>query len=356
MEVAELKQYITDNSLECIPKILESLGCENIKVNQNYITASNPDGDNSSAITVYVNEWGIRVINWTRGYDNGDIINMVEDMMGTGFSDAFKWLHQTLGLKHTAKRPEKPKPEVEDPFKRLRAFKDSTKKRNEVNPIEESELLKFSNIEWEGLYREGIMPWTCKEFGVRYSYKWKRIIYPHRYAVDGRLLAYNARTVIDNYEELGISKFYLTKGYLKSSNIYGLWENRPYIEREGCCIVVESEKSVLKRHSLKDRRFCAVSGHTISEEQKRILAALDVKEIIIAFDNDVPLRDVLLACEKLYPFKPISFIRDPEGILGPKDSIADLPNEKCNYLIENRTKYTSLVREAFMQKERARGA
>lgn len=350
MDAQELNTYIVENPKDTIPKILEGVGCENVKVNSNYITASNPDGDNLGAITCYLNEDSVIIINWTRGY-RGDTIGFVKSMKGWEFYPSYKWICKTLGLAYTRyKKEDEDKVLKGNPFERLKKFRMVKNFSKPLEPISESVLEKFTPIEWEGLFREGVTPKTCKEFGIRYSYDQKRIIYPHRNAIDGTLVAYNARTVIDNYEELGIPKFFISKGYIKTSNVYGLWENRKYMEEAGCCIVVESEKSVLKRHSLGDKRFCAVSGHSISEEQKRLLAALSVSEIVISFDNDVEIKEVLYACEKLYPYKKVSFTKDLKGIMGKKDSIADLRNKDCLQILEERRVYTEEIHKQFVKK------
>ena len=60
----------------------------------------------------------------------------------------------------------------------------------------------------------------------------------------GELLGYNARTSVENYELFDIPKYFITLGYQKQNNIYGLYENYKSIKEADYVTVFESEKSV----------------------------------------------------------------------------------------------------------------
>ena len=104
MLITELKQYIYNNDKTSF--VLEQLGCKNIKFHpvKNYTTASNPDGDNKSAVLVYNNEY-LTVQNFTRDLKSidafPDIITLVRFYKKLDFRGALKWLHDALGLKFT---------------------------------------------------------------------------------------------------------------------------------------------------------------------------------------------------------------------------------------------------------------
>lgn len=103
-------------------------------------------------------------------------------------------------------------------------------------------------------------------------------------------------------------------------------------------MVVESEKSVLKRDSLCDSTCVAVSGHEISDEQARILIGLN-KEIIICFDKDIDINHVRHCCEKFYHIRKVSYMYDRWGIIGDKDSPADARNQIYEFMVKYRTVY-----------------
>ena len=54
MQVDELKEYLLNNDL--VENVLSALGCGHVRNHGDYISASNPDGDNKNAITLYINE------------------------------------------------------------------------------------------------------------------------------------------------------------------------------------------------------------------------------------------------------------------------------------------------------------
>jgi DNA primase len=200
-----------------------------------------------------------------------------------------------------------------------------------------NDYVPMLHIDW---VKEGITERTRKKFGIAYSYRYKRVVIPHKYWMTGELVGFNMRTTIENFEEFGIKKYYLTNGYNKMSNIYGYWENKEEIEKKGYCVLVESEKSVLKRHSLGDGTCLALSGKNLSVNQVRIIcSSLNINEIVICMDNDVPTEQVKWMCEQFKNIKKVSYIKDSWGILEEKDSPCDARNKDYQFLFDNRIVY-----------------
>ena len=208
----------------------------------------------------------------------------------------------------------------------------------DVQVLDEEMLNDYIQIPYIGWIREGILPWTVNKFGIAYSYRRKRVIVPLRAWNTGELLGINARTVIDNYEELGIKKYLITPSYPKNLNLFGLYENYDMIKKAGYVVIYESEKSVLKRHSLNDPTGVALSGHTMSDEQVRILIGLNV-DIIISLDNDIRIEEVRHLCEKFYNIRNVYYTYDKWDILGKKESIADKSNKIFNFFMKYKIKY-----------------
>ena len=293
MDTISLKKYIYDN--QKIEFVLDEIGCKNIKYHDNkeFYSCSNYNGDNVGAVNVKNNQY-LNVVNWTRQKefdDNSDIITLVEYNKNISFLEAVKYL-----------------------------------------------LNDYIPLLYIGWLREGVMPWTAKKFGLAYSYKRKRVIIPMRYWITGELLGINSRTTVENYEELGIKKFFITPSYQKSLNLFGLYENYDSIQKAKQVTVVEAEKSVLKRDSLNDSTLVALSGHTMSEEQAAILIGLNV-DIVIALDKDVPIEEVWDICEKFYNKRNVYYIQDKWDLLKEKDSPADAKNKIYNFLMKYKVKY-----------------
>lgn len=343
MTISELKKYIFENNK--IEYVLEQLGCHNIKYNSknDYYSAAQPDGNNIAGANIRNNEY-LDYWSYTRGVsfeDKQDLISLVEYVNKCSFVEAVKYLHKILGLDYKPGKREKKKEKKFDP---LAIFKKAVSRKKRVNVADIDvldecvldEYIPLLHISW---LRDGIMPWSRKKFGLAYSYKNKRVIIPHRFWLTGELIGMNMRTTVENYEELGIRKYYLTEGMNKSINLYGLWENYDTIKETGYVVVYEAERSVLKRDSLNDPTGVCLSGHTLSDEQRSILIGLDV-EIVVAMDADVSEVEVWSLCEKFFRIRNVSYIYDKWGLLNSKDSPADASNKKFNFLFKYRTQYT----------------
>lgn len=340
LDTFSLKQYIFDN--EKVEFVLDEIGCHHIQYHplKEYYSCANYNGDNPTAINVFNNKY-LNVRNYTRENefgDNSDIITLVQYNKKLSFINTIKYLHKILGLNYKWQKSIKKEKE----FDPLEIFKkvESGHKTNvaDIHTLDEDLLDDYIPMLYIGWLREGIMPWSAKKFGLAYSYKRKRVIIPMRYWLTGQLLGINSRTTIDNYKELGIKKFFITPSYQKGLNIYGLYENYDSIQKAGYVTVFEAEKSVLKRDSKNDPTGVALSGHTITDEQVRILIGLNV-DIIISMDNDISIEEVRHICEKFYGIRNVYYTWDKWNLLEEKDSIADKPNKIYDFLFKYKIKY-----------------
>ena len=346
MTSQQLKEFIqTENYIE---KILEDIGCHSIKFHpdRDYYTAARPDGDNPLGVVIKNNLY-LNYYSYSRNVhieDGKDLFALVQDTKHITFAETMKYLHTLLGLKYTFKKeePKDDKPKY-DP---LHIFKKATCKKRIRNVLEcnfetldENILTDLVPMIHIDIYREGITPKTIKKFGLCYSYKWRRTIFPIRWWLNGELLAYNARTSIENYSEFGITKYWLTPGYQKQNNLYGLWENYKDIESSKYITLLESEKNVCKRDSRLDSTCVALQGHSISDEQVRIILGMNIQEVVVALDKDVPIEEIRHICERFYHLRKVSYIYDRWGLLKEKESPADACNKIYNFLFKHRIVY-----------------
>lgn len=350
MDTVSLKRYIFEN--QKIEYVLEKIGCYNIKYhpNKEFYSCCNYNGDNPNAVNVKNNEY-LDVRNWTRENEfdeNSDIITLVQYNKNFSFIEAIKYIHGLLGLEYKYQKVQK-KIDLKDPLSIFKKVKNKVRLNvADLRVLDEDKLEEFIPLLHISWLRDGIMQWTAKKFGLAYSYKRKRVIIPMRYWLTGELLGINARTTIENYKELGIKKYYITPSYPKNINLYGLYENRENIQKAGYVVIVEAEKSVLKRDSLGDSTLVALSGHTISEEQKRILIGLNV-EIIVALDKDISQDEIRHICNKFYGIRKVSYMCDKYGLLGEKDSPADASNKIYQYLFKHRVIYDNSERKEYLK-------
>lgn len=347
MDTISLKKYIFENNK--VEFVLENIGCHNIKFHSNkeFWSCGNYNGDNAGAINVKNNEY-LNVTNWTRQNDFddcSDIITLVEYNKQCSFIEAVKYLHNILGLEYKRRnilQKQKDKKEKDDPLYLFKKWRNKRKKVDvndfDIRVLDEEvldEYIPLLHIDW---LRQGVTERTRKKFGLAYSYRRKRVIIPMRYWLTGDLLGINARTTVDNYEELGVKKYYISPTYQKSLNLFGLYENYDAIQKAGYVVVYESEKSVLKRDSLCDSTGVALSGHSLSDEQVRILIGLNV-DIIISMDNDIPIEEIRHMASKFYRIRNVYYTHDKWNLLNDKDSIADKPNKIFNFLMKYKVKF-----------------
>lgn len=352
MDTTSLKEYIFNNNK--VEFVLDKIGCKSIKYHssKNFYSATNYNGDNTGAVNVYNTKY-LLIHNWTRESefnDVSDIISLVQYNKKCSFVDAVKYLHNILGLELTPYKKEEKKEKL-DP---LAIFKNVISRHRaivdvaEIQAIKEEAINDYVPLLYIDWLREGVMPWAAKKFGLAYSYKYHRVVIPIRYWLDGTLVGFNQRTTVENYEELGIRKYFLTASYRKSLNLYGLWENREEIEDKKTVVICESEKSVLKRYSRNDGTCVALQGKKLSDEQRRIIIGLNVNEVIIALDNDVPIEEVRHICEQFYHIRNVSYVKDRWNLLGDKDAPADAENKVYNFLMKHRVRYDESEHQKYL--------
>lgn len=357
MDIVSLKKYIyKENKVEFI---LNEIGCHHIKYHSSkeYFSCGNKNGDNKAAINIRNNEY-LNCVNYTREKDfpdGSDLITLVQynkklENQLFSFWDTIKYLHKILGLNLTYTKQQKPKEEKIDPLYIFKKVKNRKKQNvlefNTLNEVELNDFIPYIHID---IFKEGIIKKTIQKFGLAYSYKWKRTIFPIRYWLTGDLLAYNARTSVSNYELFDISKYYITPGYQKQNNIYGLYENKKDIEKAKYITLLESEKSVCKRDSRNDSTCVALQGHSISDEQVRIILGLDVNEIVIALDKDISEEEIWHMCEKFFHIRKVSYIYDKYDLLCEKDSPADAKIEIYNFLFNHRIVYDESLHREYLK-------
>ena len=357
MTSQELKEYIcTENKIE---KILADIGCHSIRFHpdKDYYTACQPDGDNPLGVIVKNNLY-LNYYSYSRNIhlENGkDIFALVQETKHITFAETMKYLHNLLGLKYTFKKEEKKddKP-VYDPLAIFKRAASKKRCRNVLDytfeSLDESVLTDLVPMIHIDIFREGILPKTINKFGLCYSYRWKRTVFPIRWWADGTLLAYNARTSVENFSEFDIKKYFITPGYHKENNLYGLWENYKDIEKAKYITLLESEKNVCKRDSRLDSTCVALQGHSISDEQVRIILGLNIQEVVIVMDNDIPIEEIRHMCERFYHLRKVSYIYDRWGLL-PKNKMspADACNKIYNFLFKHRTVYDEREHQLYIK-------
>ena len=318
-----------------------ALECHGIKSYPTEWRAALPQGTNKTAVCVKKDTLSV-AIRSSEENKHGDIFTLVMTIKKISFGKANKYLHKILGLKYQFNS--KAEISKKDPlaiFKKIKRRKYTIDK--EIPVYDDSILKEYVDLPYIGWIREGIMPNACKRFNIGYSYDRKRIVIPERKwdGDDNEYIGISGRTTVPNYEMFDIPKYFkLSKTYPKGTNVYGLNENYQTIQEAGYVVVLESQKSVLKRYSRKDGTATAIGNCELTDEQVRILISLNV-EIIISLDEVIPLHHVRQECDKFYPIRKVSYMFDKWDLLekGSKDSPADKPNKVYNFMLKHRVVY-----------------
>lgn len=349
MNIAEIKSKITDDE---IFHLLEALGGEPKIVNGVIVSQTichHGDSDklgyypDSGTFMCYTNCGSFDVIGLvekTKEISTGEAISFVKDFFNIGapiIGSFQKRTHASLE-------------EIDNPMSSIR--RRHSKESRELKVIENTSVLNsFYDMYYDGWLAEGITVDTMKKFGIKFSVIDNQIIIPHR-NVDGALVGIRARNLNDKVVAEGkkyIPIYYngVSYRYPTGLNLYGLDVNKDNINKTHQIVLFEAEKSVLKMDSFfNGGNGVALNGTMLSDEQVKLIDALDVNEVIIAVDkeyDDVDTEESEEYAKKIYSiFKKlkgrynVSIIWDMENLLDRKDSPVDQGKSTFLKLIKNR--------------------
>lgn len=331
MKSSDLKEYIIEQDV--IVTILEDLGCRHIKQHDGYYTCSNPDGNNSQAVTVYINDY-LTCVNYTRNIAQNktstDIFDLISYYKDCTFAEALRYVHELLGLDYYQE-----KEEVCESLQIIRFLKDMYNDVDDnddspLKPISENVLnyyLPYGSKMWED---SNVSLITQRFFELSFDPYTNSIAIPIRDEV-GSLIAVKARRLEYN-PELGESKFFFLEPGAKSQVLYGLYQNSKLIQTQGVVYVGESEKFV---HQLYDIGYYGVStgGSKVSKRQVEMLTRLGVK-ICFCFDKDIDEKTLKNIANMFIDGVSIFAVIDKDNILDDKQSPSD-DVDKWMYMIKN---------------------
>ena len=325
MDAQRLKEHILDNNL--IPSILEELGCHHIKVRSDMVQAANPDGDNPTAICIYLNE-NLTTLNYTRQIlpsgqtRTTDIFDLVGYVRECSFFETIKWLCELCGIDYYAAEEEIP-----ESLQILQFLTDMNKECDNENvdtsplaPID-TQILKYywpiGNKMWED---DGISLRTQKEFSVMYDEQSNRIILP-LFDPFGTLVGIKGRLMKKCLDDGEQKYLYMQNKFNKSKFLFGLNKTMDMIQEQGYCPIFEGEKSTMiaYEHGIGS---VAVCGSTISQYQASLLTRLNVP-LIICFDKDKTEDEIKNEAKKFLEQIPVYYMIDKDDIMDDKQSPVD---------------------------------
>ena len=324
MDAKQLKEYIIQNE-DCLITILEDLGFHKIVDRGEYVTCALSEHNNPSAFSILKENLYCRSFS-THFEFAGNIFELVQQMKGKTFGQSIYYIHKLLGLKYdySKKEDDTPKDSILDFFKKYKTKPNKKTKEVELKFYTDEEIDRlYIKCPYANWIKEGIIAKVQEEFEIGYHFS-DRVVIPHRYWKTGEIIGLIGRTLqsAEICDMFGIAKYFPLIPYPKSKNLYGLWENRQYIEEAKEVIVFEAEKSVMKMASKGYRNCVSVGSHDLSEEQVKILIGLNVN-IVLAYDSDIPLEFMESEAKKFKGLRNVSIVINQYDVLKEKESPAD---------------------------------
>lgn len=259
-----------------------------------------------------------------RGYS---VIDFIMILMGKTYREAVDYICQTYGISL-----------VEPPQIILESRKYKTSEESQLP----QEFFLFDDVMDEYPPNHNIKEWIAEGISkevlcahnVRYDEEKSRIVFP----IFNEKMPRKILTV--KYRNLGESKkkYGLTNKMGRKDFMYWWIPNMQNIRKTGECILVESEKSVMKLESIGIKNSVAIMGHDITKQQAQILIMSGVKNIVVAFDKDVKYKEIVKQLDILRHYCGCSIIVDRWNLLNDKDAPIDNGTKIWEYLYENRTR------------------
>lgn len=290
-------------------------------------------GDDTPSLCIYPdkNNWycfgcgaGSSIYDWIMKYNNlsfKDAIEVVEELSGSELeqfseSESIKLLKQL----------EKKKSIIDTPVN-VRKTLDFT----------EDYLNKYSDELPEEWLNEDMSAEALKTYNIRIDHDANRIVYPVMDA-EGNFISVKGRTRIENYKELGLSKYI---NYYKIGTIdyfQGWQQAEQAIKEQGHVIIFEGIKSSIKSWGWNIKNTVAAETSKLSDGQVKVLIKSGVREVTIAFDSDQKFKDIIKdsKIQLLKKFTKISIITDDKKRLGEKMAPVDMGESIFRDLLEER--------------------
>lgn len=190
-----------------------------------------------------------------------------------------------------------------------RLYKNDKKECVNRTILDATEIEKYSDetpIEWE---EEGINPKIMKKYNIRIDHNANRIVYPV-YDSGLNLIGFKGRTRFKNYKEMKIKKYQNYQKIGTTDFFIGMKENYENIKRQNEAIIFEGIKSGMKVEEWGYDYWLSSETGWLNDDQVLILIKLGVKNVVIAYDNDVAISKIRECTEKLRKFTNVYAVTD----------------------------------------------
>lgn len=323
-----IKKHLLHNKKDLV-LLLKEYGYDKFTINEDEIRCSKPDSSNGSTCRIRLNNC-LSCTDFSSSF-NGDIFELIIFHTDTTYSDIVSKCYEMFNIENVD----------DEDFDGLDLDLDTSPKEVLIPIYDKSELDNYENVWNMKFVEDNIMPKTQEVFHIGYDYRSRRITIPWL-TIEGKLLGVMGRAYYDDY---GDFKYFPLLRFKKHHSLYGIYENKKYIENNRVYIG-ESEKFVLQLHTMNVRNALALGGNSIDSYRLSLLEKLNVQEIVFCFDEslDVKVQKKALKTAKKY-FKnkiKIGLMYDAHNKYLPKNSKCsptDLGKETWNNMVTNCVKW-----------------
>jgi DNA primase len=344
MDKESIKKHLKDNPVK-IQEILESLGCTYIKIGSKRVSCCNPEegSDNKGAISIKLND-SLSTSDYTRPAfqqisQYTDFFSLIQFIKECTLSEAINYVCQICGFKYTSSLKGGQRSSSYDFLKKYKRSLNKTNKFENIEEVilDESFIERFIRCTCDLFLQDGINEKTQEKFGVSFDTLDNRVVFPIR-NYNGKLLSFKGRTNDKDFRIKGIPKYFYYYPICAEYYLYGYYENYYDLLDAKEIYIGEAEKFVLQLDSMGVNNCVGVSKKVISPYQVMQLLKLG-KPIVIMFDKDVTLEEILNECAKFKGLIDVYYAIDENNLLSGKESPTDRGSDIFNRLLENKKKY-----------------
>lgn len=254
---------------------------------------------------------GGNIINWLMTFENMSFNDAVEKSGALAGVD-IKNLKQCSALKV---------------YKNIARIKTPHKKESSARIIlEDSEIEKYDDEIPDEWVSEGINPEIMKKYNIRIDKMANRIVYPV-YDSELRIIGFKGRTRYKNYKEMKIKKYQNYQKIGTTDFFIGMRENGENIINRNEVIIFEGIKSGMKVEEWGYDYWLSSETGWLNDEQVLLLIKLGVKNVVIAYDNDVSIKKIRECTEKLRKFTNVYVVTDRKFV---KDRLLGSSEDKMS--------------------------
>lgn len=268
----DIKKHLLHNKRDLII-LLKEYGYDKFTVNEDEIRCSKPDSSNGSTCRIRLNNC-LSCTDFSSSF-NGDIFELIIFHTDVTYADIVSKCYEMFNIE-----------DVDDEdFDGLDLDLDTSPKEVLIPIYDKSELDNYENVWNMKFVEDNIMPKTQETFHIGYDYRSRRISIPW-FTLEGELLGVMGRAYFNNY---GDFKYFPLLRFKKHHSLYGIYENKKYIENNRVYIG-ESEKFVLQLHTMNVRNAVSLGGNSIDSYRLSLLEKLNVQEIVFCFDESLNVK------------------------------------------------------------------